>query len=121
LTAKAGDGYVILSWDTLSLASYDRFSQTFDFEGYKLYKGTDPLLSDARVVTDYRGNAVFYRPLAQWDLVNEHRGRKPVLGANAVYDLGNNTGLQFSYVDRSVTNGKTYYFAIVAYDHGFEP
>src|SRR5690606_26681149 len=42
LKAEAGDGYVVLSWDTLSIHSYDRFTQRQDFEGYKLYKGTDP-------------------------------------------------------------------------------
>ena len=121
LTAQAGDGYVILSWDTLSLASFDRFSQQFDFEGYKLYKGTDPLLSDARLITDFRGTPTFYKPLAQWDLRNEYSGRQPVMGGDAVYDLGSNTGLQFSYKDDDVINGKTYYYAIVAYDHGFKP
>ena len=121
LTAQVGDGYVILSWDTLALASFDRFSQQFDFEGFKLYKGTDPLLSDARVITDFRGTPTFYRPIAQWDVVNEHSGRRPVLSGDAVYDLGTNTGLQFSYRDDNVINGKTYYYALVAYDHGFEP
>ncbi|HEX7070562.1 MAG TPA: hypothetical protein VF190_07140 [Rhodothermales bacterium] len=121
LHAQVGDGYVILSWDTLALASFDRFSQQFDFEGFKLYKGTDPLLSDARLITDFRGTPTFYKPLAQWDLVNEHSGRKAVLGGDVVYNLGDNTGLQFSYIDRNVINGKTYYYALVAYDHGFDP
>ncbi|QXD14029.1 hypothetical protein GQ464_011225 [Rhodocaloribacter litoris] len=121
LKAEAGDGYVVLSWDTLALASFDRFTQQFDFEGFKLYKGTDPLLSDARVITNASGIPTFYKPLAQWDLVNEHAGNVPVLENTAFYNLGSNTGLQFSYIDRDVINGKTYYYALVAYDHGFTP
>jgi hypothetical protein len=121
LQAEAGDGYVILSWDTLSISSYDRFTQEFDFEGYKLFKGTDPLLSDARQVTDVFGVPTFNKPIAQWDLENGIHGTVPVLENTAFYDLGDDTGLQFSYIDRNVTNGKTYYYAIVAYDHGFTP
>ena len=121
LTATPGDGYVILSWDALSLKSYDRFTQEFDFEGFKLFKGTDPLLSDAKLVTDWKGNATLYRPIAQWDLKNNIQGARPVFENTALYDLGSNTGLEFSYIDRSVTNGKTYYYALVAYDRGFVP
>lgn len=121
IKAEEGDGYVVLSWDTLALASWDRFSQTFDFEGFRLYKGTDPLLSDARLVSDFSGIPTFYRPLQQWDLVNGIRGRTPIMDGDAVFDLGEDTGLQFSYIDRDVVNGKTYYYAIVAYDRGFNP
>lgn len=117
MKAEAGDGYVVLSWDTLSMASYDRFTQCNDFEGYKLYKGTDELLSDARQITDVRGNPTFYRPIAQWDRRNGITGRVPVLDNTALYELGNDTGLEFSYIDRDVVNGKTYYYALVAYDH----
>ncbi|MFW5973147.1 MAG: hypothetical protein ACOCTG_04075 [Bacteroidota bacterium] len=117
LKAEAGDGYVVLSWDTLSIASYDRFTQCNDFEGYKLYKGTDELLSDARQITDVRGTPTFYRPVAQWDLENGITGRVPVLNNTALYDLGNDSGLEYSFIDRDVVNGKTYYYALVAYDH----
>jgi len=34
------------------------------------------------------------------------------------YNLGSDTGLQYSYVDRDVNNGQTYYYAITAYDRG---
>ena len=121
LKAEAGDGYVVLSWDTLSMASYDRFTQEFDFEGYKLYKGTNNLLSDTRVITDVNGVPLFNRPVAQWDVENGITGTVPVLENTAFYELGDDTGLQFSYIDRDVTNGKTYYYALVAYDRGFVP
>jgi hypothetical protein len=118
LTAIPGDGRVVLAWDTLSIRSFDRFTQEFDFEGYRLYKGTDPLLSDARVVTNVDGVPTFYRPIAQWDLINEYQGPVAVLGGTATYNLGDNTGLQFYYVDENVNNGVRYYYALVAYDRG---
>ncbi len=119
LTAVPGDGRVVLSWDTVAVRSFDRFTQEFDFEGFKLYKGTDPLLFDARTITDIDGTATFYKPIAQWDLDNDIQGPVTVLEGEAVYNLGDNTGLQFYYIDEDVTNGITYYYALVAYDRGF--
>lgn len=118
LTAVAGDGQVVLSWDTVAVRSFDRFIQEFDFEGFKLYKGTDPLLFDARTITDVDGTATFFKPIAQWDLVNGIEGPLTVLEGEAVYYLGDDTGLQFHYIDEDVTNGITYYYALVAYDRG---
>lgn len=118
LTAVAGDGQVLLSWDTLSVRSFDKFIQDFDFEGYKLYRGTNNILSDVRTITDANGTPTFYEPIAQFDLDNEYSGNLPVFENSAIYDLGSNTGLQFFYVDEDVTNGKTYYYAVVAYDRG---
>jgi len=121
LTAVAGDGQVILAWDTTSVRSFDRFLQDFDFEGYKLYKGTDPLFTDAKTITNADGTPTFFKPIAQWDLVNDIKGNRTVLGGEAVYNLGTDNGLAFYYVDRNVTNGKTYYYALVAYDRGIVP
>ncbi len=121
LKAVAGDEQVLLSWDTVSVRSFDRFLQDFDFEGYKLYKGTNNIFSDARTITDVNGTPTFYEPIAQFDLDNDISGRRTVLDGDAVFDLGDNSGLQFFYVDNDVTNGKTYYYAIVAYDRGVVP
>jgi len=120
LSAIPGDGRVVLTWDTLAVASFDRFSQEFDFEGFRLYKGTDPLLSDARTITNVDGTPTFFKPIAQWDLDNDISGPVPVLGGEGLFDMGDNTGLSFSYVDDDVTNGLTYYYALVAYDRGIE-
>jgi hypothetical protein len=118
LTAVTGDEQVVLSWDTLSVNSFDRFLQDFDFEGYKLYKGTNNLLSDSRTISDVNGTPTFYQPIAQWDLDNDISGTIRVLEGDAVYNMGSNTGLEFYYVDNDVTNGKLYYYALVAYDRG---
>jgi len=43
----------------------------------------------------------------------------PYWGRGIQYYLGNNSGLVHSYVDsNNVINGQTYYYAVVAYDHG---
>ena len=118
LTAQPGDNRVTLTWDNVSLESYDRFCQEFDFEGFKLYRGTDPLLSDARTITDAFGTPTFYEPIAQWDLKNGITGTTEALGGDLRFNLGSDTGLQFFYVDDDVRNGFTYYYALVAYDRG---
>jgi len=120
LTAIPGDGRVVLTWDTTSVASFDRFSQEFDFEGYRLYKGTNPLLSDARVITNVDGTPTFMKPIGQWDLDNEVAGPITVLEGEGVYNRGENTGLSFFFVDDDVQNGMTYYYALVAYDRGIQ-
>ena len=127
LTAVPGDGRVVLSWDAVSVNSYDRFLQDFDFEGYRLYRGTNNLFTDARTITDVNGTPTFYEPIAQWDLAvnrdgtdNEIMGPKTVLEGTSVFDMGSNTGLAFHYVDTDVTNGKGYYYALTAYDRGVD-
>ncbi|HAH50677.1 MAG TPA: hypothetical protein DCL80_05160, partial [Balneola sp.] len=36
-------------------------------------------------------------------------------------DLGNDSGLQRSFVDTDVVNGKTYYYAVTGFDFGYVP
>ncbi len=121
LTAVGGNEQVILSWDTLSVGSFDRFLQEFDFEGYKIYKSTNNIFTDARSITDVNGTPTFYKPIAQFDLDNGILGNRTVFNGESVYNLGSDTGLKFFYVDNDVINGKTYYYSIVAYDRGTLP
>lgn len=121
LTAVGGDNQVILSWDTLSVGSFDRFLQEFDFEGYKVYKSTNNVFTDSRSITDVNGTPTFYKPIAQYDLVNGITGNVSVFEGDAVFNLGTDSGLKFFYVDNDVTNGKTYYYTVVAYDRGILP
>ena len=118
LTAIPGDERVVLTWDTVAVASFDRFSQRFDFEGFKLYKGSDALLSDARTITNIDGTPTFFESIARWDLDNGLAGPVTVLEGEGVYDLGSDSGLSYFYVDEDVNNGVKYYYALVAYDHG---
>lgn len=128
LVAIPGDRKVSLYWDDKSERSVDPLTGVKDFEGYKLYRSEDYTFSDLFTITDASGNKFLGRPLvdfrgrkAQWDLVNEWKGLHPVEypGRGVRYDLGDNTGLVHSYVDSTnIVNGKTYYYALVAYDRG---
>lgn len=127
VAAVPDDKKVTLFWDTKSEESVDPITGK-DFEGYVIYRSTRPDFADAQTITDGRGSRFLYEPLkgingleAKWDLTNEWKGYHPVpyLGRGLNYYLGDNTGLVHSFVDSNeVRNGQTYYYAVVAYDHG---
>ncbi len=142
LYAYAKDKQVILSWDSIAETSYDDIYGK-DFEGYILYRATDPEFNEIKTITDDRGNSFYYEPLAQFDLKDGITGPHPVAaGANISgtvdasgelidkviyypgngvhFYMGDDTGLQHYYIDNDVQNGRTYYYAIVAYDKGYD-
>lgn len=124
LTAVAGDGKVFLNWDAIAEESRDRFLQDSignprkDFEGYLIYRSTEAEFNDIKVITDSRGEPRFWKPIAQFDLINDIEGPDPVGVNGARFWRGSNTGLVHSYVDEDVVNGQKYYYALVAYDQG---
>ncbi|MAO64560.1 MAG: hypothetical protein CL666_06145 [Balneola sp.] len=138
LNAAVGDEKVTLYWNSIAEESEDPILGK-DFEGYKLFKSTDPNFLDPDRITDAFGNDALLEPLAQFDLDNGINGLwKPAEDtSNSVQDpayvynpdladrvrgvpfyLGDDTGLQHSFVDTNVVNGQTYYYALVAYDRG---
>jgi hypothetical protein len=123
LTAKAGDGIVYLYWDDKS----DKETvQPFlgginDFEGYKLYRATDKYFQDAEILRDGFGNAAGKVPIFQCDLKDSVSGFADYAAYNGLsYYLGDNSGLQHTFIDHSVKNGLTYYYALVAYNYGMK-
>jgi hypothetical protein len=133
LTAVPGDGNVTLIWDDKAERSFNRVmaqfypddpDAAFDFEGYKIYRARDPDFSEVRTITDGRGNPRFYKPIAQFDLKNNITGyfnaspRVNERVAGAQFWLGDDTGIVHRFVDNNVQNGVTYYYALVAYNHG---
>ncbi len=128
LTAVPGNGRVTLYWDTKAEKSFDPFTRINDFEGYKLYRSRDYTFSDVYTITDgngvpFLGQALFNPNTgkrAQWDLVDSLSGFFPVeyTGHAVKYYIGNNTGLVHQFVDSTVQNGVTYYYALVSYDMG---
>ncbi|MCK6603696.1 MAG: hypothetical protein L6Q59_02260 [Ignavibacteriaceae bacterium] len=127
VTAVPGDRKVTLYWDTNSENSVDPITGK-DFEGYVIYRSTRPDFADIQTISDGRGSKYLYEPLkdlrgfdAKWDIKNEWKGFHPVpyQGRGVSYYLGDNSGLQHTFVDsNNVINGQTYYYAVVAYDHG---
>ena len=119
LVAVPGDRQVTLYWDNRAESSYDPFLQEFDFEGYRIYRSTDPSFLESLVITDAYGKSTFRKPLAQFDLVDSIQGLHPIDVNGVKFDLGNDTGLRHTFIDTDVQNGQTYYYAVVSYDRGF--
>lgn len=139
LQAFATDKKITLYWNDVAEKSVDPVLG-MDFEGYKIYKSTEPFFLDPNRVTDYSGNSALLAPLVQFDLKNGIRGMwKPIQDTTTIpgnppsyvanpdlidrtrgvpFYLGNDSGIQHSFVDTAVVNGQTYYYAIVAYDRG---
>lgn len=120
VTAEAGDGYVRLSWSEVSERSADPVTGEFDFEGYRIYRSTDPQFRDPKVITTGTGSGPIGngRPIAQFDKVNGRRGFSEQVVEGVAYFLGTDSGLTHNWTDYSVTNGQTYYYAVCAYDYG---
>ncbi len=111
-------GRVTLYWNSASEQSEDIITHLLDFEGYRIYKTLyDPRsprdLDWGEEIYDYEGNLLGYRPQAQFDLVDEWSGPDPY---NPWFQLGENTGLQYTWTDTDVVNGVHYRYAITAYD-----
>jgi hypothetical protein len=131
VSAVPGDGRVTLYWDSAAEESFDQFlfglgRNPNDFEGYRIYRATDPAFLDALTITDGFGNRVLRRPIAQFDRIDEHSGFHPVdingikfyLGTNRRDEGEDNSGLTHTFIDSTITNGITYFYAVTAYDYG---
>ncbi len=121
LTAFAGDGYVQLTWDNSAEFSIDALSGQQDFQGYRLYRSEDRGETWGQVLTNWFGDAVGYVPLFQCDLMDSITGLDPAFGPdfpNAYAWLGDDSGLQHSYVDYDVTNGLEVWYTVCSYDRG---
>ncbi|MBN2011366.1 hypothetical protein JW960_18665 [candidate division KSB1 bacterium] len=121
LTAVAGDGKVTLYWDDKSEESRDRYLGEYDFEGYKIYRATDPGFEDATttVIDEQLGSYTMKTPIAVFDKIDGVHGFFPKANNYGIqYYLGSESGLVHTYVDSPAVNGRRYYYAITAYDRG---
>jgi len=121
LKATPGDGMVILTWDDVAdTKTRDPFlGNVNDFEGYKLFRSTDKKMQDAEVITDGFGTPLIKKPIFQCDVKDGRTGFTNFGLVNGIgYNLGYDTGITHYFIDTNVQNGRTYYYAIVAYDYG---
>ncbi|PAP79568.1 hypothetical protein B1759_14700 [Rubrivirga sp. SAORIC476] len=120
--AFAEDGKVTLVWDTRAERSIDPVTNLNDFEGYRIYRSTDPNFLDPQVILDGRGTGPLGngRPEAQFDLANGITGYSNISVSGIQYYLGSDTGLTHRWTDDDVVNGQTYYYAVTSYDSGSE-
>ncbi len=127
------DGKVTLYWDSKAEYSTDIVTGYGDFQGYKVYRSTDGGRTWGNphkdVIYDNDGQAVGWKPIAQFDLTEEEENNDPYgythnySGPDPVapwFSLGSNTGLEHRYVDNDVINGVTYSYSVVAYDIGID-
>ncbi len=124
LTAIPGNNKVTLYWDSAPEQSYDVFlanvgGDGHHFEGYRIYRSSDPAFTDALNITNGQGTPQFLSPLKIFDLKDGISGYDS-LGIDGIhYYLGDDSGLEHSFVDSTVKNGYTYYYAVVSYSKGF--
>jgi len=121
VTAEAGDRYVRLSWDDAAERGVDPVTHLRDFEGYKIYRSTDPEFRDPEVITTARGNDIGLRkPAVQFDLADGLKSytRKNIEGV--AFYLGDDSGITHTWTDSTVTNGQEYYYSVTAFDFGYE-
>lgn len=128
-TNEYGRPQVTLYWDEVAEGSIDRFLAGIpgapgqDFEGYRIYRSTDPAFQDAQQITDAYGNpAPWLKPIAQFDLDNGIRGLDYAVPFNGVsFYMGDDTGIEHTWTDTTVQAGQVYYYAVRAYDQGYRP
>lgn len=94
------DGSLILDWSASKAVveeTLDPLSGELDFEGYRVYKSDRTDAAGARV----------WMPLASYDIPGN--------------GVGAEAGLKYSYQDKDVLKGLTYYYAVTAFDNGLTP
>lgn len=120
--AFAGDGFVTLTWDNAAERAFDPITNENDFEGYRIYRSTDPTFLDPQVIYTGTGTRPIGngKPIAQFDLKNEIYGFSQTTVEGVAYFLGEDTGLKHTFTDTNVINGQKYYYAVCAYDRGVD-
>ena len=118
--AEAGNGYVQLTWDDAAENSTDPVVTVNDFEGYRIYRSTDPEFTDPRIIQTSTGTGPIGngKPIAQFDLKDGRSGSSETTVGGIAYYLGNESGIRHTFRDTTVVNGQLYYYAVCSYDYG---
>ncbi len=113
-------GHVVLTWSNVSEKAVDPVTNQNDFEGYKIYRSTDPTFLDPRTIVNSRGIEPFPigAPEVTFDLKNGIAGYSEQQVQGVSYYLGEDSGITHTWTDTTVTLGQTYYYAVTAFDHG---
>ena len=103
--ATASSKLVTLTWDNSAENIIDPVLGQ-DFEGYRVYRSTNPLVFDSTTL------------IAQFDLDNEFSGYSSIPNHGKYFWLGSNSGIQHTFVDNVPAYGFDYYYVVTSYDHG---
>ena len=122
LNAFAGDHFVTLTWDNASEKAFDPITLNNDFEGYRIYRSTDPAFLDPQVIYTGTGSGPMGKGkwLKQFDLINQYEGYSKTTIEGVAFFLGENTGLTHTYTDSTVVNGQKYFYGLTSYDRGVD-
>lgn len=130
---SVGDREVVLYWDDRSEKGVyyktvpgkpdsfvydhtnDRLTKTNAFQGYMIFKSTDRGITWGEKITDLKGGFKYWKPLAQFDLKDNITGESK-LELGRYFWLGDDTGIRHTFVDKNVSNGYEYWYAVCAYD-----
>ncbi|NWF87826.1 MAG: hypothetical protein HXY50_00015 [Ignavibacteriaceae bacterium] len=112
--ATAGDKEVRLVWDSAAEDSKDALTGKKDFEGYKIYRSDDLGKTWGSPITDHFGNVVGYKPIKIFDLIDGIKGPDPAFNQS----LGDDSGIEHSFIDRNLLNGVEYWYCVTAFDKG---
>ena len=107
------DKMVTLRWNNISEYAVDTFSHLVDFQGYRVYRSRTGILSEMQL-------------LAEYDKMDGYGYDFGFSGANPELEIDNSqnppdTTVWYTYVDRGLTNGEFFYYAVTAYDSGYAP
>ena len=115
--AQQDDHKIVLFWDKRSEQSIDPVTGNNMFQGYRVYRSTDRGSTWGNVVTDLNGNPTdIYQPLAVYDLTDGVSGAYTMSDPLAYYNLGSESGLEYTFIDENIVNGYEYWYAVTAYD-----
>ncbi len=116
--AKEDDQQVTLYWDNVSVNDADIITGIHDFEGFRIYRSEDNGKTWGTKIYDEESATTYWEPIVTYDKIDGLTGYD-ILKPHRY--LGDDSGLQYSYVDTDVENGREYLYAVCAYDFGFIP
>ena len=111
---SASDKQARIVWDSAAEDSKDVLNGKNDFEGYKLYRSDNKGRTWGDPITDEFGKGIGYAPIKIFDLVDGIKGLDPAFNQS----LGEDSGLEHSYIDKNLINGIEYWYCVTSYDMG---
>src|SRR4030042_3289381 len=112
--ATAGDKQIRLVWDSDAEDSKDALTGKKDLEGYKIYRSDNLGKTWGSPITDQFGNVIGYKPIKIFDLIDGIKELDPAFNQS----LGDDNGIEHSYIDQNLLNGVEYWYCVTAFDKG---